>query len=180
METRFSTVIILVLLCTAGTLAAGAFAASGGLTRYNDPEKRFVFDYPSTMKVLAVSNDEVRIVHPGATLRITVLVEKRRRAVAASSDALLTAFKKTLKEEMKGSAVLEEGKLPGLQGSQGYIVCSFKDLRGIGLVQLVQYYVTEDRVLQMIISDRPEGFRNLEAVIRRIHHSLRILNPKLK
>jgi hypothetical protein len=47
-------------------------------------------------------------------------------------------------------------------------------------VQLVQYYVTEDRLLQMIISDRPEGFRNLQKVIRQIHQSLRIMKPALK
>ncbi len=180
METRSLRILTLVLLCTAEMLTANVFAVNGSFTRYIDPEKRFAFDYPSTMNALVVSHDEVKIAHPRATLRITVLVEMRRRAVSASAEALVAAFKKTLKEEMKGSAVLEEGKLPGLEGSQGYIVCSFKDLKGIQLVQLIQYYVTEDRVLQMIISDRPEGFKNLEAVIRRIHHSLRILNPKLK
>jgi hypothetical protein len=163
-----------------GILTASALAADSGFTRYTDPERRFSFDYPSTMKVRAAGNDEVKVTHPGATLRITVLVEKRRRTASASAELLLDAFKKTLKAEMKDAAVLEEGKLAGLEGSQGYIVCSFKDLRGIQLVQLVQYYVTEDRVLQLTISDRPEGFKNLEKVVRKIHQSLRLLNPKLK
>ena len=163
-----------------GILTASALAADSGFARYADPEQRFSFDYPATMKVRAAGNDEVKVTHPGATLRITVLVEKRRRTASASAELLLDAFKKTLKAEMKDAAVLEEGKLAGLEGSQGYIVCSFKDLRGIQLVQLVQYYVTEDRVLQMTISDRPEGFKNLEKVVRKIHQSLKILNPKLK
>lgn len=162
-----------------GILNANAVAPESGFTRYMDPEQRFSFDYPSTMKVRASGNDEVKVTHPGATLRITVLVEKRRQTATASAELLLDAFKKTLKAEMKDAAVLEEGKLAGLEGSQGYIVCSFKDLRGIQLVQLVQYYVTKDRVLQMTISDRPEGFKNLEKVVRKIHQSLRILNPKL-
>ncbi len=176
---RFATFVLIGSLHI-GILTASVFAATGGFTKYIDPEQRFSFDYPSTMKVHTAGNDEVRITHPGATLRITVLIEKRRRTATASAELLLDAFKKTLKAEMKDAAVLEEGKLPGLEGSQGYIVCSFTDLRGIKLVQLVQYYVTEDRVLQMIISDRPEGFKNLEKVIRKIHQSLRILNPKLK
>ncbi|MGO9567697.1 MAG: hypothetical protein ACLP5H_09160 [Desulfomonilaceae bacterium] len=182
MTPRSSRIVALVLIGSlqAGILTASALAADAGFTRYTDPEQRFSFDYPATMKVRAAGNDEVKVTHPGATLRITVLVEKRRRTAPASAEALLDAFKRTLKEEMKGSTVLEEGKLLGLQGSQGYIVCSFKDLRGIPLVQLVQYYVTEDHVLRMIISDVPEGFKNVEKVIRKIHQSLRILNPKLK
>jgi hypothetical protein len=181
MTRRSLRIVTLLLLCSLqwGILTASAVAPDSGFTRYIDPEQRFSFDYPSTMKVRPVGNDEVKVTHPGATLRITVLVEKRRRTGTASAELLLDAFKKTLKAEMKDAAVLEEGKLPGLEGSQGYIVCSFKDLRGIQLVQLVQYYVTEDRVLQMTISDRPEGFKNLEKVVRKIHQSLRILNPKL-
>jgi hypothetical protein len=174
------TIAVLLGLVQLGILATPLLAEDTGFTSYKDPEQRFSFEYPSTMKVRVAGNDEVRVTHPGATLRIMVLVEKRRRPGTASASLLLDAFKKTLKEEMKDVAVLEEGKLAGLQGAQGYIVCSFKDLRGIQLVQLVQYYVTEDRVLQMTISDKPEGFKNLEKVVRKIHQSLRILNPKLK
>ncbi len=161
-------------------LTTNLLAQTSGFTKYTDREQRFSFEYPSTMRASAAGNDEVRVTHPGATLRIMVLVEMRRRPGKASAELLLDAFKKTLKDEMKNVTVLEEGKLPGLQGAQGYVVCSFKDLRGIQLVQLVQYYVTEDRVLQMTISDRPEGFKNLEKVVRKIHQSLRILKPKLK
>jgi hypothetical protein len=180
-ETSSKTVILVLLnFLLATILTASAFAVERGFTRYTDPEERFSFDYPVTMKIQAVSNDEVRVTHPGATLRITVLVEKRPRAASASAELLLDAFKKTLKEEMKDAAVLEEGKLKGLTGSQGYIVCTFKDRKGIQLVQLVQYCVTEDRILQMIISDRPEGFKNLKDVVNKIHQSLMILKPKLK
>jgi hypothetical protein len=181
MKSRSLKIVNVLVLCLVqlGILTAGALAADTGFTRYTDPAQRFSFDYPSTMKVRAAGNDEVKVTHPGATLRITVLVEKRRQTATASAELLLDAFKKTLKAEMKDAAVLEEGKLAGLEGSQGYIVCSFKDLRGIQLVQLVQYYVTKDRVLQLTISDRPEGFKNLEKVVRKIHQSLKILNPKL-
>jgi hypothetical protein len=172
--------VLLLVVAQSVVLATCVLAQGSGFTRYIDPEQRFSFEYPSTMKVRAAGNDEVRVIHPGATLRIMVLVEKRRRPGNASADPLLDAFKKTLKEEMKDVAVLEEGKLAGLQGAQGYVVCSFKDLRGIRLVQLVQYYVTEDSLLQMTISDKPEGFKNLEKVVRKIHQSLRILKPKLK
>jgi hypothetical protein len=172
--------LILLGLVQLGPLATSLLADDTGFTRYTDPAQRFSFEYPSTMRVRTAGKDEVRVIHPGATLRIMVLVEKRRRPGKASAELLLEAFKKTLKVEMKDVAVLEEGKLPGLPGAQGYVICSFKDLRGIQLVQLVQYYVTEDSLLQMTISDRPEGFKNLVKVVRKIHQSLRILKPKLK
>jgi hypothetical protein len=173
-------ILLLLGLVQLGTFTTNLLAEDTGFTRYTDPEQRFSFEYPSTMKIRAAGDNEVRVIHPGATLRIMILVEKRRRPGTASADLLLAAFKKTLKAEMKDVAVLEEGKLAGLPGAQGYIICSFKDLRGIQLVQLVQYYVTEDRVLQMTISDRPEGFKNLVKVVRKIHRSLRILKPGLK
>ncbi len=122
---RIATLLLLGSL-QVGILTASAVAADSGFTRYTDPERRFSFDYPSTMKVRAAGNDEVKVTHPGATLRITVLVEKRRRTASASAELLLDAFRKTLKAEMKDAAVLEEGKLPGLAGSQGYIVCSLQ------------------------------------------------------
>jgi hypothetical protein len=85
-----------------------------------------------------------------------------------------------LQEEMKKVSVLGEGKLEGLQGSQGYVAASFTNQKGVQMVQMVQYYVSEDRFLQMTFSDRAEGFKNLETVIRKIHQSLKILKPKLK
>jgi hypothetical protein len=156
-----------------------AFAAEG-FSQYTDPEKRFIFDYPSTMKVDVPNKDEVLISHPGASLRIAVFVQTRKTKGPANADLFIEAFKKNLKDEMKEGALLEQGKSPSLQGAQGYVVCSFKNNKGTQLIQLVQYYVTEDRVLQMTISDRPAGFKNLEKVIKRIHYSLRVVNPQLK
>ena len=101
---------------------------------------------------------------------------KRKAAIGP----LLEAFKSGLKHSMKDAKILEEGRLKDSNNRNGYIICSFTDRRGMKHVQLVQYYVSGDRLLQMIISDRPEGFRNLEKVIRRIHRSLKVLKPSLK
>lgn len=156
-----------------------AEAAEPGFIQYTDPLRRFIFDYPATMKVQASKPDEVKIFHPGATFRITVFVEKRPRTTSTKAEDLLEAFKKKLKEEMKDVSIIQEGKLPHLQGSQGYVICSFKNAKGLQLVQLVQYYVTRDRLLQLTVSDLPQGFKNLWQVIEKIHHSLRIVNPDL-
>lgn len=156
----------------------GAVSGQEGFKQYVDARGRFHFSYPATMRVEASTPDEVRISHPKATLRITVLVEKRPRKTAPDVKALLDAFRNKLKEDTKDSSILEEGRLPGLEGSQGYIICSFKDGRGVKVVQLVQYYLTEDQLLQMIIADRPEGFINVEKVVRQIHRSFKVLNPK--
>lgn len=156
-----------------------AEAAEPGFNQYTDPGRRFIFDYPSTMQVHASNPDEVKIFHPGATLRISVFIEKRPRSTTANAEDLLAAFNKKLKEEMKDVSIIQQGKLQHLQGPQGYVVCSFKNRKGIRLVQLVQYYVTKDRLLQMTISDLPQGFKNLWKVIDKIHRSLRIVNPDL-
>lgn len=153
--------------------------AADGYTRFKDINGRFTFDYPETMKIDIATPDEVRISHPKASLRITVIVENRPRKANPNVKALLDAFKKNLQEKMKEASILEEGTLQGLGGSQGYIICSFKDARGVSVVQLVQYYVTVDKLLQMIIADRPQGFINIEKVIRKIHRSLRVINPRL-
>jgi hypothetical protein len=171
------------LLAVALSLVFGANCAMGapeGFKQYTDARGRFTFDYPASMQVQVVGQDEVKVQHPGATIRITVFVEERPRRKVPEAPVLLEAFKKKLQEDMKDPKILEEGVLPGLKGSQGYVICVFRDRRDMQLVQLVQYYVTEDRLLQMIISDRPEGFKNLEKVIRQIHHSLRITKPDLK
>lgn len=156
-----------------------ARAAEPGFTQYTDPGRRYMFDYPATMKVQASNPDEVKIFHPGATLRITVFIETRPRATSAGAEDLLAAFNKKLKEEMKDVSIMQEGKLEHLEGSQAYLICTFKNRKGIRLVQLVQYYVTRDRLLQMTISDLPQGFKNLWPVIDKIHRSLRIINPDL-
>lgn len=153
--------------------------AQDGYKKYMDGQGRFVLSYPATMQVEATNPDHVQISHPKASLRITLLIEKRPRKATPDVNALVEAFKKKLKEDTRDSSILEEGKLTGLEGAQGYLICSFKDGRGSQIIQLVQYYLTEDRLLQMIIADRPEGFVNVEKVIRHIHRSLKILRPKL-
>jgi len=131
------------------------------------------------MKVSESKTGDVTVHHPGASLVIRIVIEKRPQTTITDAKALLLAFKTKLKEENKDAAILEEGKLPGLEGSQGYLICSFKNRKGIHVVQLVQYYVAKDRFLLLIISDRLEGFKNLADVIRKIHGSLRIIDPKL-
>ena len=163
-----------------GLTQEGAWPVGRGFTQYTDPGRRFILDYPATMKVEAENPDQVIIYHPNAALRISVFVEKRPRKAPGSADSLLRIFKKNLKESMADVSILEEGKLPGLGGSQGYIICAFTNKKGLKLVQLVQYYVTEDRTLQLTISDRPEGFKNLANAIREIHRSLRIVDPQLR
>jgi hypothetical protein len=148
--------------------------------QYTDPGRRFLFDYPATMSVRSAAPDEVLIYHPGASFRIAVYVERRKTKSGRTAQDLLNAFKKELEKENKDVSVLGEGKLEGLSGSQGFVVVSFKDQKGTQLVQLVQYYVTENGLLQMTISDRPWGFKNLEPVIKKVHQSLRIIDPTLK
>jgi hypothetical protein len=168
---------VTVLLCP--SLNAQTASATGPYKQYADPAKRFIFEYPSSMKIESNKDDYVKIFHPKATLRISIFLEKRPKKTSPDAQLLLTAFKKRLKEEMKDSSIIEEGKLPGLEGSHGYVICSFSDSKGSKLVQLVQYYVTDERILQMVISDRPEGFKNLKKVIDHVHRSLKILKPKL-
>jgi hypothetical protein len=148
--------------------------------QYTDPGRRFLFDYPATMKVRSADPNEVHIFHPAASFRIAVYVEKRKTKSGRTAQDLLTAFKKELEKENKDVSLLGEGKLEGLSGSQGFVVVSFKDRKGTQFVQLVQYYVTENASLQMTISDRPWGFKNLEPVIKKVHQSLRIIDPTLK
>jgi hypothetical protein len=176
---------ITIIACLVLCLGNSAWAAAkqeqtvAGYAQYKDPLGRFIFDYPATMKVRGADPDQVTVFHQGATLRISVYVEKRPRKGDSKVEPLLEAFKKRLKEDVKEPTILEEGKTPGSRDSQGYIICSFKDQRGVDYVQLVHYCVGEERVLQMIISDRTAGFKNLAPVIRKIHQSLKIIDPKL-
>ncbi len=171
-------VLIVCLFCL--SIPAGSDAAERGFKTYVDPAKRFSFDYPATMTVKPEGLNEVKIFHPKATLRITVFIEKRSSKTPPRAAPLLEMLKKRLKDEMKDARVLQEGKLSDPNAQQGYVICYFKDKRGVGLVQLVHYYVAPERILQMIISDRPQGFKNLATVIRTIHKSLKILSPGLK
>jgi len=154
-------------------------AAQQGYEKYVDPARRFSFDYPASMSCNRVTDDEVKFSHPSASLRIAILVEPRQNRKPIDSKALLESFKKNLHDTSKDAAVLEEGRLPDIPGTQSYLVCSFKDKNDRKIMQLVQYYVSKDRMFQMIISDRPQGFLNVEKVIRHVHRSLKIIKPSL-
>jgi len=147
---------------------------------YMDPARRFALDYPSTMKVRATDPDSVKISLPGTAFRITVYIAKRPKPRPPDAKPLLDALKKSLKIIVTDLVVLEEGPPPGKAGAEGYVIFSFKNSRGVSLTQLVSYYVTRERTLQLTISDRSEGFKNLEKIIRKIHGSLRILDRDLK
>jgi hypothetical protein len=153
---------------------------SAVFTRYEDPAGRFFFSYPPTMTAKRVGPDHVRVHHPKAGLRIDVFVEKRRRPMDPKAAPLLAAFKMRLKQEMKDARILKEGRLKGSDDSEGFVLCTFRDRRGIRHVQLVQYVVGKTRLVQMIISDRPQGFNNLSKIILRIQRSLKVVKSGLK
>ncbi len=170
---------ITVLSCVPAMSASSANQDRAYRT-YVDPQRRFSFDYPVTMTVKSPNPNEVRVLHPQASFRIAVFVEERSGKTPLNADQLLEAVTKKLQEEKKDVSILQRGKLPKLAGSQAYVVASFTDPSGMQLIQLVQYYVAPERILQMTLSDRPQGFANLASVIGRVHSSLRILAPALK
>jgi hypothetical protein len=151
-----------------------------GYKKFVDPSGRYALEYPATMSPDSVNVDEFKFIHPEASLRITIIVQPRTQKGIIDEQALLDSLKQNLAENSQDASIVEEGRLPGLPGKQGYFVCSFKDKRGVKVMQLVQYYVSNDKMLQLIISDRPQGFINVEKVIRRIHRSLKVLKPDLK
>lgn len=156
-----------------------AYAAQDGYKKYIDLAGRFSFDYPASMRCNRVTADEVTFSHPSASLRIAVLVEPRQNKKILDPRTLLESLKKNLAEGSKDATILEQGRLPEIPGVQGYFVCTFKDEKGRKVMQLVQYYISLDKMFQMIISDRPQGFMNVEKVIRNVHRSLKILKPSL-
>ncbi len=166
-------------VCTFLFTALACSAQEGGYKKYVDPRDRFSFDYPASMSCNQITPDDVTFSHPSASLRIAVLVEPRKTEKPLDPQPLLESVKKSLAESAKDAAVLEQGQLPGIPGAQGYLVCTFKDKNGRKVMQLVQYYVAADKMFQMIISDRPQGFLNVEKVIRHIHRSLKIMKPAL-
>jgi hypothetical protein len=166
------------LMLALSVVISGTVSGQDGFTKYADPAGRFTFDYPTTMTLKTAGENEVKIFHPAATLRISVFIQDRQKKGPVTAETVADLFRK-LKQEMKDSSILEEGKIKGLDGTQGYTILLYKDHRGLQLVQLVQYYIADERVLQMVISDRTEGFKNLEKVIRKIHNSLKILKPSL-
>lgn len=171
--------IILLVVASFVPLQVEAVYANSQYKRYMDPRGRFGFDYPATMTVQQHNPDHVSVFHPKASLRISVFVENRPPNSTAEVKPFLDAFKSQLSKEHSSVKVLEEGNLPGSKDKQGYLICYYVDKKGSKYVQLVQYYVTKRRILQMVISDRPAGFKNLQTVIRKIHHSLKINEPKL-
>lgn len=172
-------IIILAVATVTGLVYNDAHAAQEGYKKFVDPAGRYVIEYPATMRPEIVGTDEVTFSHPQASLRMKIVLEPRTQKGKIDEQALLNSLKKHLAQGARDASILEEGRLPGVSGHQGYFVCSFKDKRGIKVMQLVQYYVSRDNVLQLIISDRPQGFMNVEKVIRRIHRSLKILKPDL-
>ena len=147
---------------------------------YTDKLKRFSIKIPVTMKVEEIGPDEIRIYHPNATLRINIAIDKRLKKTRPNAAAFFEAFKQNLKLETRQLEVLKEAKLKNLPGEQAYVIYAFTDKRGIRLMQLYQYYATQDRFFQLSITDRIEGFKNLEKIISEIHGSLKILKPDLK
>src|SRR5271157_144937 len=107
--------------------------------QYVDPAGRFSFEYPGTMTLEAAQQDEVTVYHPATLFRISVSVRQLRGKSDLNADVLLAVWKKALQEEMKNVSGLGEGKLEGLQGSQGYVAASFTNKKGVQMVQMVQY-----------------------------------------
>jgi hypothetical protein len=169
------------LIVVMSLLIAGHVAAqeSNAFKIYKDPLGRFSLKFPTTMKVRQISPDEVNIYHPKASFRINISIEKSLKKGKPDAGAFIKAFKQNLKLETKDPKIIKEGEAPGIKGAQAYIIYSYTDKRGIRLTQLCQYYSTESRFLQLIITDRAEGFKNLESVISEIHASLKILKPNL-
>ncbi|MEW6347566.1 MAG: hypothetical protein AB1646_00765 [Thermodesulfobacteriota bacterium] len=158
-----------------------ASAQDSAFKRYKDPGRRFSFDYPSSMQVQNNGRNEVKVFHPGAGLRIMVSVEKRKSSQKQDVKPILDALKKQLEKENKEVSILKEGKHLGVEDdSQGYLVCAFKDERGLLWVQLVQYFLTKDSIIRLIISDRAEGFKNLLKVVARVHESFTVATQKPK
>ncbi len=174
---------ILVLFLVISILPSGNLSdasETSAFKTYTDPSKRFSIKFPSTMKVEEPNPDEIRIYHPNATFRINISIENRLKKGPPDATAFIKAFKQNLKLETKQAEILKEGSSKNIKGAQAYLIYAFTDKRGIRLMQICQYYATEDRFLQLIITDRIEGFRNLEKIISEIHESFKILKPNLK
>jgi hypothetical protein len=172
--------VLLVWLAMTAAVSSSQAARSHPVTRgdvfrtYRDPGGRYSFDYPRTMQVDKPTPNAVRVFHPKATLRIWVFLESRKGTRSTAVKPLIEAFKERLDRQMSDVRILEEGSLFPKQASEGFVICNFTDRRGITLTQLVQYFLTSRTIIQLVISDRPQGFKNLEPVIRRIHRSVRV------
>ena len=175
--------IILTLFLVVSIFPSGNLSAAPNISAfktYTDPLNRFSIKFPATMKVEEPNTDEIRIYHPNATFRINISIENRLKKGPPDATAFIKAFKQNLKLETKQPEILKEGSSKNIKGAQAYLIYAFTDKRGIRLMQLYQYYATEDRFLQLIITDRIEGFKNLEKIISEIHESFKILKQRLQ
>ncbi len=153
--------------------------AEDGFSHHVDPKGRFSLEYPSTMTVQAKSEDETIFSHGSASMRMSVDVIKRPKKASRDTKAFINAIKQNLKDEFKDVTIVSEGASAS-DPNQMYLVYSFTGRRGVKLTQLTQVYLADERILQLIISDRSEGFRNLDSAIQRIQNSLKILKPSLE
>lgn len=177
--TSIITALILVVLIFLSVALSGA-PSDGSFKIFKDKLNRFSIKIPVTMEIHYSNPDEIRIYHPKATFRINISIEKRLKEGKPDATAFMQAFKQNLKLETNQLKILKEGQSSTLPGAQAYLIYSYADKRGIRLMQLYQYYATNDRFFQLFITDRVEGFKNLEKVISDIHGSLKILKPDLK
>ncbi len=153
--------------------------ADDGFKTFVDSRGRFSIEYPSTMTVDSRSPDELKFSHPSASLRISLDVIKRPGKSSLNTKTFIETMKKTFQEEFKNSTLIGEGASAN-DPNQFYLIYTFTDKRGIKLTQLTQFFVGKERILQLIISDKPEGFKNLESVITRIRNSMKITNSSLE
>lgn len=160
--------------------AFGESLGQEGFKTYVDPHSRFSIDYPSTMIIEAHSPDELNFSHPSASLRMSLdIIRRPNKKASKDVKAFMNAIRHNLKEEFKDVVIISEGSSK-TDPSQLYLLYSFTDKRGMKLTQLTQVYLADERILQLIISDRSEGFKNLDSLIERIHNSLKISKPSLE
>lgn len=164
--------------CLIHGYCAPSFGESG-LKAYHDVKGRFSIDYPVAMTLDASNPDEIRIFHPSASFRINIDIIKRPKKSSRDAKPFMNAVKSNLKEEFTDVKIIDEGHADN-DPSQLYLLCSFTDRRGVRLTQLTQVYLAEERILQLIISDKPEGFRNLAGIIDKIRNSLKIMKSSLE
>ena len=181
---KFPTIHFRVIFILMNVVCFGLFASQGpcnqdGFKTYVDPQARFSMDYPATMTVDALSPDELNFSHSSASLRMSLDVIRRPKKASKDVKAFLEAIRQNLKEEFKDVVIISDGASK-TDPSQLYLLYSFTDKRGMKITQLTQVYLADERILQLIISDKSEGFKNLDAIIDRVRNSLRISKPSLE
>ena len=177
---RFQSTFAIVLATCLSLFPFEKSLAQEGFKTYVDPQARFSIDYPSTMTIDAQSPDELNFSHPSASLRMSLdIIRRPNKKASKDVKAFMNAIRQNLKEEFKDVLIVSEGSSK-TDPSQVYLLYSFTDKRGMKLTQLTQVYLADERILQLIISDRSEGFKNLDSLIERIHNSLKISKPSLE